>query len=115
MLMNPDDARDRGIEDGDLVRLFNDRGACLAGVRISPDVRPGVVALPTGAWFDPQDNGASAPSLERHGNPNALTLDKGTSRLGQGSSAHSTLVEVERFDAEAPAVLAHEPPPMHAG
>ena len=110
MLMNPDDALLRGIEDGDLVRLFNDRGACLAGVRLSPDARPGVVALPTGAWFDPQDDGASAPALERHGNPNALTLDKGTSRLGQGSSAHSTLVEVERFDADAPAVLAHEPP-----
>lgn len=115
MLMSPDDAGARGIEDGDLVRLFNDRGACLAGVRLSADVRPGVVALPTGAWFDPTDAGDSAPGLERHGNPNALTLDKGTSRLGQGASAHTTLVEVERFDAEAPAVLAHKPPPMFAG
>ena len=112
MLMNADDASARGIEDGDLVRLFNDRGACLAGVRLSPDVRPGVVALSTGAWFDPADDGDSAPALERHGNPNALTLDKGTSRLAQGASAHTTLVEVERFDGEAPAILAHEPPPM---
>ncbi len=112
MLMNADDAGARGIEDGDLVRLFNDRGACLAGVRLSADVRPDVVVLPTGAWFDPQDDGDPTPGLERHGNPNALTLDKGTSRLAQGSSAHTTLVEVERFEAEAPAVLAHEPPPV---
>jgi biotin/methionine sulfoxide reductase len=112
MLMNPDDAQARGIEDGDMVRLFNDRGACLAGARLSPDVRPGVVALPTGAWFDPQDDGDPVVPLERHGNPNALTLDKGTSRLAQGASAHSALVEVERFDAEAPTVLAHEPPPI---
>ncbi len=110
--MNADDAGARGIEDGDLVRLFNDRGACLAGVRLSADVRPDVVVLPTGAWFDPQDDGNPTRVLERHGNPNALTLDKGTSRLAQGSSAHTTLVEVERFEADAPAVLAHEPPPV---
>jgi biotin/methionine sulfoxide reductase len=112
MLMNPEDASTRGIEDGDLVRLINDRGACLAGVRLSTDVRPGVVVLPTGAWFDPQDDGNPMAALERHGNPNALTLDKGTSRLAQGPSAHTTLVEVERFEAEPPAVLAHEPPPI---
>lgn len=112
MLMNQDDASTRGIEDGDLVRVVNDRGACLAGVRLSAGVRPGVVVLPTGAWFDPQDDGNPTSALERHGNPNALTLDKGTSRLAQGSSAHTTLVEVEKFEAEPPAVLAHEPPPI---
>ena len=112
MLINPLDAISRGIEDGDLVRLFNDRGACLAAARLSADVRPGVVALPTGAWFDPQDDGGSETPLERHGNPNALTRDKGTSRLAQGASANSALVEVARFDMEPPAVLAHEPPPM---
>jgi biotin/methionine sulfoxide reductase len=31
IVLNVDDARDRGIEDGDVVRVFNERGACLAG------------------------------------------------------------------------------------
>ena len=53
-----------------------------------------VVALPDGAWFgDPGGN------LDPHGNPNVLTLDVGTSRLAQGSSAHTALVEVARLDA----------------
>ncbi len=41
-------------------------------------------------------------------------FDKATSRLAQGTSAHSALVEVERFDGEPPAILAHEPPPIVA-
>jgi biotin/methionine sulfoxide reductase len=53
--LHPDDAEARGIESGDVVRLFNDRGACLAGAVVSDAVRPGVVQLATGAWFDPDD------------------------------------------------------------
>ena len=49
------DAAARGIAEGDIVRLFNDRGETLASARISDDVRPGVILLPTGAWFDPLD------------------------------------------------------------
>ena len=61
---------------------------------ISDGIRPGVVALPTGVWFgDPGEN------LDPHGNPNVLTLDVGTSRLAQGSSAHTALVEVARLEA----------------
>jgi biotin/methionine sulfoxide reductase len=107
--MHPDDAKARGIAHGDVVRVFNDRGECLAGVHLSDGVRPGVVVLPTGAWFDPQD--PTAPrSLELHGNPNVLTRDVGTSTLAQGTSAHSTLVEVERYAGAPPPITAFEQP-----
>ena len=53
--MHPADAAARGIADGDVIRLFNERGACLAAVAVTEDVRPGVVHLPTGAWYDPAD------------------------------------------------------------
>ena len=89
--------------------MFNDRGALLAGVRITPEVRPGVVQLATGAWYDPE-NPARKNSLDKHGNPNVLTIDKGTSQLGQGPIAHSALVEIGRFDGELPNVTAHKPP-----
>ena len=72
-------------------------------------IRRGVVRLSTGAWFDPADSGSNQP-LEKHGNPNALTLDIGASKLSQGCIAQTCLVEIERFDAPAPAVTAHRLP-----
>lgn len=107
--MHPEDATARGLADGDLVRVFNDRGACLAAVRTSDRIRRGVVRLSTGAWFDPEDSGSNMP-LEKHGNPNALTLDIGASKLSQGCIAQTCLVEIARFDGPAPPVTAHQPP-----
>jgi len=107
--LHPADAADRGIADGDVVRLFNDRGACLAGARLSDGVRRGVVVLPTGAWFDPLPDGTCA-----HGNPNVLTRDRGTSALAQGCTGQHALVEVERFDGEPPPVRAFGPPAFTA-
>ena len=111
VLINPTDAAARGIADGDIVRLYNDRGACLAGAVLSAALRPGVVRLATGAWFDPAEPGRPG-ALDKHGNPNMLTLDKGTSRLAQGPIAQSALIEVERYAEPAPAITAFAPPPI---
>ena len=89
--------------------MFNDRGACLAGVHVTDQIRPGVVQLSTGAWYDP-DRPGTIGALDKHGNPNVLTLDKGTSKLAQAPAAHSLLVEVERYAGEVPEVTAHQPP-----
>ncbi len=90
LVIHPIDAQMRGVKQGNLVRVYNARGACRARAAISEDIRQGVVALATGAWFgDPGDN------IDPHGNPNVLTLDVGTSRLAQGCSAHTALVDVE--------------------
>lgn len=112
--MNPQDAGRRGLSEGDIVRVFNDRGACLAGVCVSDEVRPGVVQLSTGAWFDPLEPGVSG-SLDIHGNPNVLTPDRGTSALAQGPSAHSCLVEVQIYDGSLPPVTSYQPPPILRG
>jgi biotin/methionine sulfoxide reductase len=109
--INPSDAADRGLVTGDLVRVFNDRGACLASATIREDLMPGVVQLPTGAWWDPIEPGG----LCRAGNPNVLTRDVGTSRLAQGPTAQTCLVEVERYLGEPPAVEAHEAPVLLPG
>jgi biotin/methionine sulfoxide reductase len=109
MVMHPADAAARGIADGDVVRVFNARGACLAGVMVSDEVMRGVVQLSTGAWYDPEEPGVEG-SLCKHGNPNVLTRDRGTSRIGQGPSAHTTLVEVEKFEGTPPPVTAFDPP-----
>jgi len=109
MRMNPGDARARGVREGDIVRVFNDRGAFLAGVHLSDELRPGVVQISTGAWYDILD--ASDPlSLEIHGNPNAVTNDIGTSSLAQGPSANSCLVEVEKYTGALPPLSVSSPP-----
>jgi biotin/methionine sulfoxide reductase len=76
---------------------------------VTDTIRQGVVQLSTGATFDPLEAGTIG-ALDKHGNPNMLTLDKGTSKLAQGPSAHSALVEVERYDGVLPAVTAFTPP-----
>ncbi|MBN8937897.1 MAG: Asp-tRNA(Asn)/Glu-tRNA(Gln) amidotransferase GatCAB subunit C, partial [Rhizobiales bacterium] len=106
--MHPDDAAARGIKDGDIIKLFNERGACLAGVRVTEDIRRGVVQLPTGAWYDPVDQEDNALCV--HGNPNVLTRDVGTSSLAQGCTGQLTIVEVERFDGNLPPIQAFDPP-----
>ncbi|MCK8786638.1 molybdopterin-dependent oxidoreductase [Roseomonas sp. NAR14] len=113
ILMHPDDAAARGLAEGEVVRIFNDRGACLGGLRVSEAIRPGVVAMATGAWFDPEVPG-STDSACVHGNPNVLTQDVGTSRLGQGCSAQSCLVEIERWRGALPPVRVHAPPAVVA-
>jgi biotin/methionine sulfoxide reductase len=107
--IHPADAAERGIRDGDLVRLFNDRGSCLAGAVLTDAIVAGVVKLSTGAWWDPQEPGIPG-SLDKHGNPNVLTRDRGTSSLGQGCSAQSCLVQVERHDGPVPPITAFELP-----
>lgn len=110
LTMNPIDASARGLVAGDIARVFNERGACLAGVIVSDRIRQGVVQLATGAWFDPLSPEVTG-SLERHGNPNVLTIDKGTSRLAQGPSAMTALVEVALAgEAEVMPVEAFTPP-----
>lgn len=97
--MHPVDAEARGLTEGQIVRIFNARGACMAGLRISDTIRPGVIQIATGAWYDPDGDTCL------HGNPNTLTVDKGTSKLAQGPIAHSCLVQVEAApQAPAPRV-----------
>ena len=112
--MNPQDAVPRGIADGDVIRLFNGRGACLAAVKVTDSVAPGVVNLPTGAWYDPVDPTEDMP-LCVHGNPNVLTRDIGTSSMAQGCSGQITIVEVEKFTGNLPPIQAFEPPAAGQG
>ena len=108
ILINPSDAGARGVTDGDVVRVFNDRGQCLAGAVVSENIRPGVVFLWTGAWYDPDlDHNRHQ---DRHGNPNVLTHDLRTSRLSQGPAAQSALVQIEKHEGPLPEMRAFYPP-----
>ncbi len=113
ILINSGDAAARGIADGDVVMVSNERGQCLAGAEVTDDIRPGVVFLWTGAWYDPDLDDPG--HLERHGNPNVLTHDLRTSRLAQGPAAQSAFVEIARFEGAPPPVRAFDPPDFVPG
>lgn len=108
VLIHPDDARARDIEPGDTVEIFNQRGRCLAGARITDEISAGCVFLWTGAWFDPDFDAPHA--RDRHGNPNVLTHDMRTSGLTQSPAAHSALVELHKFDGVLPEIEVHRQP-----
>lgn len=110
--IHPDDAAARGIVDGDVVELFNARGRCLAGARVTDEVAQGCVFLWTGAWWDPD---FEAPQQrDRHGNPNALTHDLRTSTLSQSPASHSARVDVRLFEGSLPDVQVHDPPVLRS-
>lgn len=105
--MHPDDAAARGLKDGDIVRVRNSRGSCLAGLALSTALREGVVQISSGAWYDPAPDD---PSFCRHGNPNTLTADKPSSRLAQATTATHALVEVEKWHGPIPELTVDKPP-----
>jgi anaerobic selenocysteine-containing dehydrogenase len=87
--LHPDDARARGLVDGTTVRVFNDRGAFLARLRVDARTRPGV-ATAWGIWW---------PKLAPGGqNVNAVTSQALTD-LGAGPTFYDCLVEVAAADA----------------
>ncbi|GAB3728758.1 molybdopterin-dependent oxidoreductase [Nocardiopsis nanhaiensis] len=104
--IGPEDAETAGVAEGDLVRVSSPSGSCLAGVVVSDALRPGVVQLSTGAWYDPSGHDVTCA----HGNPNALTEDVGTSSLSQACTGQLVRVRVEPYEGTPPRIRAFEPP-----
>src|SRR5204863_2675767 len=63
LLMHPDDARARGLEENDLVRIFNELGEVHCTLTVAPDVRPGTVSLPKGTWRRSTRNNTTGTAL----------------------------------------------------
>ena len=103
--INEKDAKELGIKDGDLIRVFNARGEALAGAVVTKNISRNVVRLCEGAWYDPDMNG-----LCKNGSANALTIDIPTSKLANGNIAHTALVNIEKFTGKAPKLTAFSDP-----
>jgi anaerobic dimethyl sulfoxide reductase subunit A len=70
VMINSLDAEERNINNGEMVRVYNDRGEIMIRAHVTERIMPGVVDVPTGAWYDPDENG-----LDRGGCANVLTKD----------------------------------------
>ncbi|ELQ5982581.1 molybdopterin-dependent oxidoreductase [Cronobacter sakazakii] len=88
--INPQDAQARGINDGDLVRVWNARGEARIEAKVTPRIMPGVVALGEGAWYQPDAQG-----VDHAGSINVLTTQR-PSPLAKGNPSHSNLVQLAR-------------------
>ncbi|MGD8403687.1 MAG: molybdopterin-dependent oxidoreductase [Anaerolineales bacterium] len=90
VFINPIDADERNIQDGDLVRVWNDRGELVIPARVTPCILPGVVDIPQGAWWSPNENG-----VDFGGCINVLTSERCTP-YAFGTAQHTIMVQVEK-------------------
>ncbi len=95
--IHPRDAVARGIEHGDVVTIYNERGAVLAGAYVTERVIPGAVSMDHGAKYDP----IVPDALDRGGNINAIVPGHTTSKNAVGMVVSGFLAEVEKADLGA--------------
>lgn len=84
LLMHPDDARARGLEEGDVVRVFNELGEVHCPLTVASSIRPGTISLPKGIWRRSTRNNATGTALV----PDTL------SDLGAGACFNDARVQV---------------------
>ena len=92
VFINPLDAAERNIRDGELVRVWNQHGELVIPARITPRILPGVVDIPQGAWWAPDDNG-----VDFGGCINVLTSERWTP-FAFGTAQHTIMVQISKQD-----------------
>ena len=96
VMINTQDAKRLNIKQGEIVEVFNDRGALLAGALVSDKVREGVVIIQEGAWYDPEYIKAKRPRCNA-GSVNILTSSRPSSQMSQATSANTALVGIKKL------------------
>ncbi len=96
--MHPQDAKARGIKPGDIVRIFNERGAVLCGAFVTERMMPGVVSVPNGAGYNPIEIG----KLEGGGVINTISPLNTTSKNAFGMASNAFLAQVEKWKGALP-------------
>jgi len=90
--IHPSDAAKRGIKNGDIVKIYNERGAVLGGALVWERIMPGVLSMDHGARVDSIIPG----KLDRGGAINLISPEGVTSKHCVGMATSGYLVEVER-------------------
>jgi trimethylamine-N-oxide reductase (cytochrome c) len=96
--IHPGDAQERGIQSGDIVRLYNDRASVLCVAVVTPRVRPGVIhSYASSAKYEPLTPGR-ADSPDKGGCVNMLTPSRMLSQNVPGMTPNSCLIEIEKWE-----------------
>ena len=97
--VNPVDAASRNINDGDLIRLHNDRGSVVCAARVTERVRPGIVhSAESSATYDPL--GSPGKSADRGGCVNQLTNHRSQSKKSSSMSPNACLIQIELWNGD---------------
>lgn len=106
LTISVEDAKSHGIKDGDLVELYNERGAVVVGARVSDKIMPGVVSLYEGAWPQLDSKGRC-----NNGLVNFLTSSRRASGLTQATTANTCIASLRKCtDADPGGTKAFDPP-----
>ncbi|MBF8265296.1 MAG: hypothetical protein HW384_1160 [Dehalococcoidia bacterium] len=87
------DAVVRGIKDGDMIEVFNDRGKAIMPAYVTSRIMPGIVAIRHGGWYEPDETGA-----DRGASPSTLLGGDYTSCITPAKA--SNLVQVRKIEGE---------------
>lgn len=106
--LNPIDAKERGIDNGDAVFVFNERGTVQLRAYVTPRIIPGSVSIPQGAWYKPlpsadfslPDGTNADKPVDVGGSVNTLTSLHPTP-LAKGLPSHTVLAQVTKAGAGA--------------
>ncbi len=106
--ISPNDAKKFGVKDGEIVEVYNDRGAVLAGVVVTKTIRDGVVAIEEGAWYSPADATENKTRCNS-GQANVLTSSRPTSQMAQATTANTVLVSIRKAGVVKPNLAYNAP------
>jgi trimethylamine-N-oxide reductase (cytochrome c) len=98
--VHPEDAGKRGIKNGDIIKLYNDRGAVLCIAVITERIMPGIVhSYASSANYDPLEPG-KASSIDRGGCVNILSSSRMLSKHAPGMTPNSCLIEIAKWEVQ---------------
>lgn len=107
VFISVEDAAAKGIKSGDLVELYNERGALIAGAVVTEKIMQGVVSLEEGNWIQLDSKGRC-----NSGAINIITTSVASSGLSQATSANTCIANLKRCDDAESENRAYEPPPV---
>ena len=90
--INTEDALGKGINDGDTVLVFNDRGKVKIRAKVTDIIMRGVIAMQQCAWYTPDENG-----IDERGSMNVLTSTK-HSPMSKGNPQQTNLVDIRKCE-----------------
>jgi trimethylamine-N-oxide reductase (cytochrome c) len=91
--INPKDASERGISNGDIVKTYNERGIVLGGAYVTERIKPGAVYQDHGTRVD-----LITDKIDRGGSINLITPLQTSSKNVWGMVCSGFLVEIEKLD-----------------
>lgn len=90
--INPADAAERNIRDGQTVEVFNDRGVMRISAKVTKRISRGVIAVSEGGWYNMDEDDA-----DRGGSINVLTMSDKATPIANGNPQHTNLADVRLY------------------